>query len=219
MNSDDHSLVGAYVTDALDEQERADFEEHLAVCPTCAEEVWNYSETLAELATGLAVPPPAEVTAAILGDAVKSHRRRVWPWLGAVAAAVAIFAAGALVGRQSAPEFTDAQIVALASAPDAQLIPVDLMGTRGTVVKSQKMSEAAFLASDLPTPAKGMCYQIWKVAPDGTKSSAGLVVPDSSGHVAVLLDTSGAASSYVITMEPPGGSKEPTGEMVGQAEV
>ena len=219
MNSDDHSLVGAYVTDALDEQERADFEEHLAVCPSCAEEVWNYHETLAELATGLAVPPAAEVTAAVLGDAVKSHRRRVWPWLGAVAAAVAIFAAGALVGRQSAPEFTDAQIVALASAPDAQLVPVDMMGTRGAVVKSQTMGEAAFLASDLPTPAKGMCYQIWKVAPDGTKSSAGLVVPDSSGHVAVLLDTSGAASSYVITMEPPGGSKEPTGEMVGQADV
>ena len=58
MNSDDHSLVGAYVTDALDEQERARFEEHLAVCPTCADEVWNYNETLAELATGLAVTPP-----------------------------------------------------------------------------------------------------------------------------------------------------------------
>jgi anti-sigma-K factor RskA len=219
MNSDDHSLVGAYVTDALADNERALFEEHLAGCQACTREVWMHSETLADLASGLAVTPPVHLAEGILGPAAEHRHRRVWSWLGAVAAAVAIFAAGALVGRQTVPELTDAHIVALASAPDAQLISVDMMGTHGTVVKSQAMGEAAFLAADLPTPAKGMCYQIWKVAPDGSKTSAGLVVPDSAGHVAVVLDTSGVASSYVITLEPPGGSKEPTGEMVGQADV
>lgn len=217
MNADDHSLVGAYVTDALDEQERLRFEQHLAECRACADEVWTHRETLADLAAGLAVTPPSHVPESEADPTPTSRQRRPWMWLGAAAATAFIFMTGAFVGRQSAPALPEAQIVALASAPDAQMIPVDMMGTRGTVVESQKMGEAAFLAADLPTPAKGMCYQIWRVAPDGTKTSAGLVVPDSSGHVAVVLDTSGDTSSYVITMEPPGGSKQPTGEMVGQA--
>lgn len=211
-----HDLVGAYCTDALNPDEEAEFEEHLATCVLCAEQVMAFRESLYDLAVTASVTPPVGVSQQILGQVSPAPRRSGWRLAGAVAAAIAVFTAGALVGRSTAEPAPDSQIVALASAPDARLLTVDMMGTRGTVVKSQRMGEAAFLASDLPIPAKGMCYQIWKVAPDGTKTSAGVVQPDASGHVALLLDTTGQTQSYVVTLEPPGGSKQPTGEMVGR---
>jgi len=39
MSEDLHALVGLYVVDALDDDERATFEAHLADCATCAEKV------------------------------------------------------------------------------------------------------------------------------------------------------------------------------------
>ena len=39
MNDDIHSLVGAYAVDALDDAERARFEQHLAACAECRAEV------------------------------------------------------------------------------------------------------------------------------------------------------------------------------------
>lgn len=148
------------------------------------------------------------------------------PRLTALAAAsAALFLAGALVGRGTAPSepplaTTDASVaetvLAVTSAPDAALLPLEVMGTDSRVVVSDEMGKAVLLATDLPTPAKGMCYQVWAVAPDGTKSSAGVFLPDAQGHVAAVLRLDPEVRTYVITTEPPGGSKEPTGQMVGQ---
>jgi anti-sigma-K factor RskA len=147
--------------------------------------------------------------------------RRVSTWLVAAAAASALFAGGVLVGRQSTPADQFAgpsmdSILAVASAGDANYMPVDLMGSQARVVVSDEMSKVAVLASDLPMPAMGQCYQVWKVAPDGTKTSAGVFTPDDDGHVAVVLEGGPDVAGFVVTLEPPGGSKEPTGEMVGQ---
>ena len=69
--SDVHSTVGAYVVDALTADERADFESHLAGCPSCQVEAAEFTETLAELSPlRAAAPPPAlrsSVMAAIAG--------------------------------------------------------------------------------------------------------------------------------------------------------
>lgn len=213
MTPVDHDLAAAYATDALEPQEVLAFERHLQDCPACREAVRQYRETLADLAAGLAVEPPVAVRA--------NPRRRVRAWWSLAAAAVvlAAFAAGAFVGRQTAPVGTDGQLLAIASAPDVEVTPVDLMGTTGTVVTSQTRGETVFLASDLPMPPKKMCYQVWEVRADGSKVSAGLAVPDENGAVAVTLDTTNDVASYVITMEPPGGSPTPTGEMVGTSQA
>lgn len=151
------------------------------------------------------------------------HRRRpALSWLAAAAAAAVLFAGGVLVGRQSmpaAPAAADAGVAAVlevAAAGDARFMEVDLMGSPSRVVTSGEMDKSVFIAADLPTPAKGMCYQVWQVNEDGSKVSAGAFVPDEQGHVAVVLDGGADVASYVITLEPPGGSKAPTGEMVAQ---
>ena len=52
-----HTLVGAYVLDAVTRQERADFERHVLTCEQCREDVSGLREAAAQLATAAAVSP------------------------------------------------------------------------------------------------------------------------------------------------------------------
>ena len=47
---DVHALSGAYAVHGLADDERAEFEQHLAVCPACREEVAGLQEAAASLA-------------------------------------------------------------------------------------------------------------------------------------------------------------------------
>ena len=60
--SEVHNLTGAYALDALDDIERARFEQHLATCEDCRAEVAELRETAALLAETTAVTPPASAT-------------------------------------------------------------------------------------------------------------------------------------------------------------
>lgn len=64
--SEIHGSVGSYVTHALDPDELADFEHHLAGCETCRREVHEFEETTAELSTLVQVTPPPLLRASIL---------------------------------------------------------------------------------------------------------------------------------------------------------
>ena len=62
-----HSLVGPFVADALDDEERADFDAHLATCGQCRDEVAELRETMAEVGALHEVTPPPMLRASILG--------------------------------------------------------------------------------------------------------------------------------------------------------
>lgn len=62
---DQHALTGAYALDALDADERTRFEEHLATCADCREEVASLQEAAALLGTE-PVEPPSSVRDAVL---------------------------------------------------------------------------------------------------------------------------------------------------------
>src|SRR3954451_16652876 len=51
-------LTGAYAADALPEDERRVFVEHLETCPSCAQEVRELTATTARLATAVTSPAP-----------------------------------------------------------------------------------------------------------------------------------------------------------------
>lgn len=53
-----HEFAGAYLLDALGEDERRDFERHLAGCAECAAEVARESAAVTRLALAVAVPAP-----------------------------------------------------------------------------------------------------------------------------------------------------------------
>ncbi len=66
MSADVHSLVGAYAVDAVDEQERAAFELHLAECPECTDEVQSLRAAASSLSLVSEVAPPASMRASVL---------------------------------------------------------------------------------------------------------------------------------------------------------
>lgn len=60
--------VGAYVVDALTDDERARFATHLVGCDSCRHEVREFSETTAALAAMVATPPPPALRAQVLAQ-------------------------------------------------------------------------------------------------------------------------------------------------------
>ena len=63
---DVHKLTGAYAVDALDELERARFEQHLSGCEDCRAEVAELRETAALLAETTATTPPTSLRESVL---------------------------------------------------------------------------------------------------------------------------------------------------------
>ena len=101
--NDIHDLVAPYALDALDEEERAEFERHLAGCGRCTRELAELQDTAASLAWAVEGPePPGHLRDRILESArreaqvipFRSRRRWVVPALGAAAAAAACLAVG-----------------------------------------------------------------------------------------------------------------------------
>jgi anti-sigma-K factor RskA len=66
MSADVHGLVGAYAVDAVDDEERAAFERHLAECPECRAEVASLQEAASHLSLTTATPAPEAMRANVL---------------------------------------------------------------------------------------------------------------------------------------------------------
>jgi anti-sigma-K factor RskA len=68
------------------------------------------------------------------------------------------------------------------------------------------------VTANLPPPPKGKVYQLWFVTAQ-EKVSAGLIMPDESGHGFTVTDVPaniGSIAAAAITLEPDGGSDQPT---------
>lgn len=237
--SDVHKLTGAYAVDALDELERARFEQHLTECEDCRAEVVELRETAALLAESVATPPPASLRESVLSgisqvrplppevpDTTPAHRLadqpagrgRSWvPFL--VAAALALIAGiGAAVTQPwASDEDSPTRLTAaeqVLDAPDAQQVFLDLGDAgRATVTRSKAHDRAVIQTEDMVAAPEGKDYELWLMSPDGVFTSAGLM-PDAPDQTLVLDGSAADAAAVGITVEPDGGSTEPTTEPI-----
>src|SRR5262250_3564512 len=76
-DQDLHTLAGAYVLDAVSDDERAKFAAHLAVCAQCRDEVDELREAAARLGTAQAVRPRPELREPTIRAAY--HTRQMGP--------------------------------------------------------------------------------------------------------------------------------------------
>jgi anti-sigma-K factor RskA len=228
--SDIHALSGAYAVDALDDVERAGFERHLAGCETCQAEVASLREATAAMGDDVVLPPPPELRAAVLEgitrvrplppDAPRRHAldtpstsRR---WLPALVAAVvlALVGVGAVVWhpwQDSSQDLTATELVL--ADPDAQRVSQELPGGgTATVVRSAKEHRAVVVTEDMPAAPAGKVYQLWLQTPEEDMVSAGLM--PAGEDTALLEGNSDDAIGVGISLEPEGGSPQPT-EVVG----
>ena len=227
--SDIHALVGAYAVDALDDIERVAFERHLAECSACQAEVSGLREVAAMIGATAAVEPPAGLRDRVLADIATvrplpppTGRRNVGPTRGgrtrfrpralvAAAAAVIALGTGVAVVQPWGDDTSQTQVTAaerVRSAADAEEFPLTLTGgAEATVVRSRSLNEAVLVTADMPAAPSGSVYELWLIH-DDQMVSAGLM--SGGDHELVLEGDPATASGFGITVEPDGGSVEPT---------
>ena len=224
-----HDLLAAYALDAVDEHEQRLFEEHLLGCPACERELAELAPTVEALGAGVPAAPPATVRETVLRHvaeerldrtspapgagpaddlaarrAARSSRRLVL--LAAAAAAVAVVMA-LVVGpfRAEAP-LTPA---AIAAAADAERYEVRVGEATAVVIVSRTLDKAAIETTDMAPAPDGRDYQLWFAHADGSLTDAG-VMPRVEDAAMVLSDDVDDAVGIGLTMEPAGGSAQPT---------
>jgi anti-sigma-K factor RskA len=212
---DVHELTAGYALDALDPAERGRFEEHLASCDRCRDELegfWLVSGGLARAAGG--PPPPGSLRDRILAQArserpnvVPLRQRFGMPAMRTLAAAAAVLAIGLGVWATSVSrELDDAkQELAVLEDPDAQEFESADGQARLVVTPA---GEAALVVRGLPAAPDGKDYEIWVFQGDVPRP-AGLF--DESG-VALLERRVAPGQVVAVTLEREGGVDAPTGQ-------
>lgn len=235
-----HRLTGGYAIDALPEDERAGFERHLAHCPSCTEEVRGLRETAARLAMAPAIIPPPEMREAVLAAALRTRqllpagrgargragastgpRGRLSPSRAGLAAGLLTLAAAVAFllvmqlstsGQLRQARSANQAIAAVLAAPDARLesLPATVGGT-ATAVVSLRHREAVVTTADLPRPPGTRVYQLWVMTAAGSARSAGLLAITGSGSASAVLAADVLPGDRLgITVEPAGGTAQPT---------
>lgn len=242
--NDIHALSGAYAVDALDETERAAFETHLASCAECRTEVAELREAAGLLAELEPVAPPPALRDAVLSeidrvrplppllpdqDDLPSHdstddgtvtplrRRRVRTALIAAAAAVVLVGGGLAITQPWQDDTTSQELSAtdrVLTADDAQEVALKFPdGARARLVRSANQGRAVLVTSDMPSAPPGHDYQLWLETPEGSMIDAG-IMPDRPDQAVLLSGDAAQATGVGITVEPDGGSPEPTTEPI-----
>jgi anti-sigma-K factor RskA len=217
MASDPHANVASYALDVLDEREEREFEEHLASCERCREELAGLREAAAGLAYGAAGPtPPPELKRQIL-ERARAERPNVVPfparrrWGAPLAAAAALAAAVALgIGvwattRPAGDAFAD-----VIDKPGAKVMA---MGGKGALAVAPDGSAA--VAMTLPSAPAGKTYEAWVIR-KGNAQPAGLF----KGSKVFRVDRPvGQGAVVAVTLEPAGGVDQPTSKPLAASEA
>ncbi|KOX11508.1 anti-sigma factor [Streptomyces sp. NRRL B-3648] len=240
--TDPHTLTGAFALHALPDDERVAFESHLTACASCAQEAAEFTATAARLASAAAEPVRPAVRKQVLqrvttvrqvppgAPAVERVRRRMprgsrparWALAACVAAAAALGGtavwqydrAQEAVHQAGEAERHAEEVAGVLAAPDAKTRSVRVAGGTGTLVVSARRDRAVFVASGMTEPPRGKVYQLW-FADGGKMRSAGLMRPDRRSQSVLMQGRVDGTSGVGITVEPAGGSPQPTSAPIG----
>jgi anti-sigma-K factor RskA len=219
------ALATPYALHAIPEAERADIERRIAAAPPDVarafdDEVRAVRETMAVISAATAVEPPDELRDRVLRgvrpDSVVPLRPKPRPWRTTIlaAAAAVVIGLGALgVGLALRPAPTVSTAEQVFAAPDVRTVFGDIPGGgTATVVFSREKNAGVLVMNNVPPPQTGTVYQMWLINDEGPHSAgtmdAQAVAPSTT---AVLPDLDGS-STLAFTVEPPGGSPQPTTE-------
>jgi len=201
-----HGLTAGYALDALDEAEQRAYEQHLARCERCQAELAVFSSLAGALAFAAepADAPPAlrerilETARAERPNVVPLRPRERTTRVVAIVAAVASIAAiVALVAWN----------VSLHNRLGGEQTALALKGASGSVVVGAN-GRGTLVVTALRPADPGKTYEAWVIR-DGKATPAGLF---HGGKTSVVHLTKRVPSGAIIgiTVEPAGGSQQPT---------
>jgi anti-sigma-K factor RskA len=211
-----HELSAAYALDALDRVDRQRFEEHLAQCGECRDDVASFQATAAALAYDVDAPaPPDALRERILERARSEQPRNVLQfrprrWALPVATGVAAVAACAALAF-------GLWAVSLNNELGDRAEAIELTGADGSLL-IEPSGEATLIVDGLGRAPAGQTFEIWVIEED-RPLPAGLF-PGAPGRSVVPLSRPVPDGAIVaVTLERAGGVQKPTGDPLFTAET
>jgi anti-sigma-K factor RskA len=217
----------AYVLGALPEQERRELEEYLAAHPERQAEI----DELGNVASLLALSPPEQEPSPELRRSimavVEAQRppARTRSWLAGVKELLSVrnltlgAAALLVIGLFSWNMLLQGQVQDLqgqvASLQDSQQSRMVALAGTGAAQRAEaevillKDHKAVLMAEDMPRVPENKTYQIW-VIEDDVPQPSGLFEADGDTVAAVVEKPLDEDDVIAITIEPNGGSQQPT---------
>ena len=239
-------LVAVYALDALEDNEASTVEDHVRDCPRCTEDLKAHRETAAllayegadapeglwdRIAAGI-TPEPEDARPAlelIVGERRGAERpgARTWAWRAAAAAAVVVVAGtGVEIAHQDhrinqlSSALADQSLLQQATAAglDPSARRLALTSSDGSVQATAAVlpdGVGYLVDSAMPGLPATETYQLWSLT-SGKPVSAGLM----GSHPSVTrFHLAPGASGMAVTVEPAGGSAQPTTQPVAAGEV
>jgi anti-sigma-K factor RskA len=220
-----HELSAAYALDALEGRELEAFEEHLAHCAECRENVTTFQRVAAELAYDVEAPAPPPALRDRLLDQAASERpkvvalpRRRWALPVAATAAVAAGIAALALAFwaadlsqqldevQAEQHRANEALIALTD-PSASLFALD--GANGVLVVNDESGEGKLVISGLESAPTDKTYEAWVIT-DETAVAAGLFSGGDDQTVVPLNVAVPEGAIVAVTVEQAGGVEQPT---------
>lgn len=222
MSCDELRLeYGAYALGVAEDPERGEIAEHLERrCPECGAGVRSAIATVAVLC-GAVKPaePPKYLRDRVIGMVSRQPARTrfaMWfPW--AVAAALAVVLASvAIPGRlmkpaaETAAEARFGEVLSILNDPLTKDAAFGDPAARGRFFVSPARG-IFFIAAHMPKPGAGRTFQMWIIPANGKPVPAGIFKPlDDSTALCVRSGPVQSAAAMAISVEPDGGSPQPT---------
>jgi anti-sigma-K factor RskA len=227
--------IPAYALGALDAKDVAALEAHLRTCASCREELAAYRLTSDHLLS----LPPQQPSAALrkrlqqrLPSAQKAGRSRLKWSFSRMAVGIAIVLLLALnvfsISQVRALQDQQAKLMdqiqngqmalVMLSYPNTQSFPIKQEKVTGSLLLDKEYNNAVLILRGLPSIPADQTYQVWLIGPNGDRTSAALLRPQSNiPFISEPLDSPQDLVNFVgvgMTVEPAGGSDHPTGMQI-----
>jgi anti-sigma-K factor RskA len=211
-----HQLTAGYALDALDDDERRAYEEHLEGCDRCRDELASFGDVAGALALAASGPEPSpdlrdRVLAAARAEpqnvvplAARQRRTLLAPAFAAAAAVAAAVAIGLGIYAATLRNDLDKSRSALSSPP--AVVPIE--GAEGRLVVTGD-GKAWLALSELPTAPAGKAYEVW-VIEGNTPRPAGIFAGAPSPTLVRVERPVPDDAVVAVTLERAGGVTRPT---------
>ena len=232
--SDIHDLAAAYLLGELSPEDEETFQAHLSDCAACQDELADLEAGVEALFFASAEDAPPSLRTSVMAEITQSSpspgtpasvtelrrpRRRRAPLIGAVAAAVVLIVF--FLGTGGSDPIQD--VITAPDAVAAEVIPTDAdlsPNADVTLTYSEEQSAAVLTGTGVELLGEDQAYQMWLIRAGADPVSAGLFTPKDDGTVQVALEgTPTAGIQFGITVEPAGGSEQPTSTPIYAADL
>jgi anti-sigma-K factor RskA len=217
------ALATPYALHAMSDDERAEIDRRVAAAPpevarAFGDEVRAVREAMAVVSAATAVEPPAQLRDRVLAEVTTAPVRELrprairWQRIALAAAAAVVIAAGAVgVGIALRPAPTPSTAEQIFAARDVRTISGEIPGGgTATVVFSRDKNAGVLVMNNVTPPKSGTVYQMWLIGAHGPHSAGTMDRASVAPSTTAVLPDLGDSTALAFTVEPPGGSAEPS---------